>query len=81
MNYLIKQGKVAPPRAGRNYEWHLEHIDQAAAKFDEQEAYTLEANVLMYHGVDAEQFLVLTFMSLSSRRRSLVTSPASPGST
>lgn len=56
LNYLIKQGKVAPPRDGRNYGWRPKDIDRAAAELDEQGAYTLEANTFRYLGIDAEQY-------------------------
>jgi hypothetical protein len=38
LNYLIKQGKIAPVRNGRNDEGHPQPIDQVVQRLDEQAA-------------------------------------------
>lgn len=56
LNYLIKQGKVAPVRDGRNYQWHPEHIDQVAVLLDEARAYTRPFIVFEQLGINSEEF-------------------------
>lgn len=57
LNYLIKQGIVAPKRDGRNYDWTPDDIDQAAAYFDEKSAYSAFGHTNRTLGIDAEQYL------------------------
>lgn len=42
LNYLIKQGTVAPERTGRNYHWHRSNIDLVAEELNAQEIWTAQ---------------------------------------